>query len=482
MTSLKEALATDPILTITVDPRSISKVLNQLNDALKRQARRIADLESNQNSFITRTEYSQDVSLIRRLSEASSKAIEQLLRESAVAKDEIARTREAFAKDIDEKFSAALLSANMTLKQSLGDIQSQIDSHSQQFDTLKADQSRHDAKHGAELAQLIEQIKRCNDRVSDHDSELLKHCSDCQKKSEGRSIPAIGQNSSGAVVTNDDFQALVNRVSKLEYNQQVIGEAEDTRGRPGGRVSDAELVNSRIQKLHNSMQEAITLPMVDEAGRPFDDKIDRIYAMTNQNRVSLLTALAQLAEHETQFDRLSQQIEQGLLRPVSVVSPEPPRLPRPLFEGAQREDIDSLAEKVGFLAQDLLKLKALVGQNEHNVREMVLAIIDEFKLIRGNAPGLDVLPPLNLSCCVPQFFHNPSFSFSRVDETDGETARSTDRPLPPPVSSECHCTFRIFLSVEESTTVRRCRGGARMRRPRLIAASSTNFASLRHRV
>jgi hypothetical protein len=427
MTSLKDVIAMDSILTVTVDPRSIFKVLSQLNDAMKRQAQRISDLEANQQSFITRSEHSHDVSSIAQMSEMSSKAIDQVLRESTAFKDELSRTREAFANDIDEKFNAALFTANMSLKQSLSDVQCQLDSHSQQFEAIKADQSSHDTKHRTEFTQLIEQIQRCNDRVSHHHSEVPKCFSDCQKKSESRSSCSIGaQNSSGTNDMDQDFQALAARVSKLEDNQKVVREVEDTLSKRVDCVYDAavELVNSRIQKLHNSMQEAIALPAVDSDGRPFDDKIGQTSAMTNQTRVSLVGVLAQLTEHETRFDRLSQQIEQGLMKP-SVISPELPRPDRPLFEGAWREEIDGLAEKVGLVSQDLCKLKALVGQNEHNLRGMVLAIIDEFKLIRGNAPGLDLLPPLNLSRCVPQFFNNPSFSFSRVDDTDDETARST---------------------------------------------------------
>jgi hypothetical protein len=64
-------------------------------------------------------------------------------------------------------------------------------------------------------------------------------------------------------------------------------------------------------------------------------------------------------------------------------------------------------------------------RNEKDIRDVVLRIIDEFKLIRTNAPGLEKLPPLNLGACVPSFFNNPSFSLTRESPSDDEDGPST---------------------------------------------------------
>lgn len=80
------------------------------------------------------------------------------------------------------------------------------------------------------------------------------------------------------------------------------------------------------------------------------------------------------------------------------------------------------------MSQDLLKVKTILSRWREEIRDVVLHIMDEFQVIRKNTPGLDTLPPLNLGSCIPSFFNNPSFSFTRGGPSDDDEEEDEEPP------------------------------------------------------
>jgi hypothetical protein len=171
----------------------------------------------------------------------------------------------------------------------------------------------------------------------------------------------------------------------------------------------------------------------------FEDRLAQLYAISNQNRVSLMNALSELTAQSSHFDRFERRMD-ALELALGNLTARPPEVAEDVHHDItvlgpkvrvvdERDmgdhnqvlrDLNTLSQRTNFMSQDLLKVKTVIGRWREEIRDVVLHIMDEFQLIRTNAPGLDKLPPLSLSSCIPSFFNNPSFSFSRGGPSDDD--------------------------------------------------------------
>jgi hypothetical protein len=343
----------------------------------------------------------------------------------------------------------------MTMKGSLTTVQQQIDVNADRLDgyirRADGEQAQRDALNKAQHGQLGEQISACGDRIAYCHSELLKHCADCDKKLERKPNASVA-GAPRAAVSSDDLQGLANRIQKLETNQKVARDAQAALAARIDKVYDAavDMVNERIAKLQGQMQE-VGEPLspiqekiersassaTREDGR--DDRLAQLYATGNQNRVSLMNALAQLTAHSSQFDRFERRMDalevglgnltappldvvEDVHHDITVLGPKV-RIVDERDMGDHNQlmrDLKTLSQRTNFMSQDLLKVKTVLGRWREEIRDVVLHIMDEFQVIRKTTPGLDMLPPLNLGSCIPSFFNNPSFSFSRDGPSDDD--------------------------------------------------------------
>jgi hypothetical protein len=76
------------------------------------------------------------------------------------------------------------------------------------------------------------------------------------------------------------------------------------------------------------------------------------------------------------------------------------------------------------LTSQVTELRAEVARGRESLRDVVLVIIDELQLARNAAEGMDKLPPLNFTQCMPSFFNNPDFQFGSSGE--GEEMQDDD--------------------------------------------------------
>lgn len=210
----------------------------------------------------------------------------------------------------------------------------------------------------------------------------------------------------------------------------------------------ADLLNNRLASLQKALDIALMHTTSDNA-----PKLNEVWAVTSQNRAALVNAMTEQSLLSRRVDVLQQLIDNLQQNPSNPESPNRPMLSSimahqtaatragmliPLDNDIRAKEhqklektVDHLGGQIDAALQDILRIKNAVNRNEKDVRDVVLAIIDEFKLIRTNASGLEHLPPLNLATCVPSFFNNPSFTFARVggdDESPDESDRSSSLP------------------------------------------------------
>ena len=382
MATLTQLVSQEDMISVTVDGANMVRIIQMLNDRIKEQDRRIAELESRQQALATKADLASCVEKVDLLSEA-------LNAEKKRAEDEAARIRSnadimraQMAEDIERRFNEALIAAN-TASKSVG------------------------SSIAAEIESLKTQIR--NEATGNDD---------IQKK------------------TRDLAEKVAHLHSEMSRDKTTDAAA---------RVD--EMVNDKLSKLQETITNTLTT-LAERKKGPNDDQFEQLWAISNQNRATLMDALGEIAMHGRKIDVLMKAVDAPL---PEIVTPEElppsPRVMRPQDESSEaniglREHrelastVDGLGDRMNIALQDITSLKNAVNRNEKDVKDVVLAIIDEFKLIRGNATGLENLPPLNLANCVPSFFNNPSFTFTREDLSSCSSSCASERSIRNSLSNE----------------------------------------------
>jgi hypothetical protein len=343
------------------------------------------------------------------------------------------------------------------MKNALATVQQHIDAHSDKLNGYirRADdeQAQRDSLHKTQQAQLGEELAACGDRIAHCHSELLKHCSDCEKRLERKPMASVAGAPRAAVV-GDDVQNLVVRVQKLEANQKIACEAQAALAGQIDRAYDAtvDMMNDRVSKLQDVSGPLLPIPeqSMSRVDVP-DDRIAQLYAMGNQHRMLLMDALSQSTAHSSRFDRVERRIDALELGLGNLMAAPPDVAGDPHHDvtilGSKMRIVDerdmgdhsrlvqelkALTQRTGFMSQDLVKVKSILGRLREEICDVVLQIMDEFQVIRKNTPGLEQLPALNLGSCIPSFFNNPSFSSKRrgPSDDDEEDERTPHKPVP----------------------------------------------------
>jgi hypothetical protein len=120
------------------------------------------------------------------------------------------------------------------------------------------------------------------------------------------------------------------------------------------------------------------------------DRLTQISAVTNQNRLMLMNTLSQLTVQETTFASLWMRLDgfEAAVANALAKSPEPHHeatvLASPRVRVADesdmnnvniiRKDVRNLTERLGYILQDLLKVKTALGPFRDEIREVVFRI------------------------------------------------------------------------------------------------------------
>ena len=384
MATLVQLVSQEDMISVTVDGANIVRVIQMLNDRLKEQDRRIAELESRQQALATkadlgdcREKIDEMSKTINGLSEKENTDVERLQSKMDILKAQL-------NEDVERRFNEALITANTAAKSVGSGLGAEIES-------LKAM-----VRGGASGSEdLQKQTKALGDKVAHLHSELMK-----------------------------------------DRNENVIARVD-------------EMINEKLGKLQESIGNAVAA-IADKKKGPNDDQFEQLWAISNQNRTTLMNALAELSMHGRKIDVLMKAVDAPMPEIVmpAELPPSPRQEPMRGFESTVADErmrrehrelastVDGLGDRMNTALQDITSIKNAMNRNEKDVRDVVMAIIDEFKLIRGNASGLENLPPLNLAGCVPSFFNNPSFTFSREEASSCSSSCTTERSIRNSVSNE----------------------------------------------
>ena len=264
----------------------------------------------------------------------------------------------------------------------------------------------------------------------------------------------------------EQFQSLYTRFLRQEEKQKTIDQYNADANKRADQVYESltKYLNDNLNKLHSFIQESLSNYLQDQQKQhdeivkqsPQEVQLAELWAASQQNRQALMDVMTKqnlFSQNLTSLQALVQNIQQLQKHvetpsntPAPVQEEEVPSKPvhtlrinqsgqkQPLDGDVRLKEhrqlastVDGLDNRVSMAMQDIFKIKNEMNKHEKDVRDVVLAIVDEFKLIHGNAQGLENLPPLNLANCVPSYFNNPSFTFDREQESNDSSAYESER-------------------------------------------------------
>lgn len=493
MATLQDAINKESMINVNIDPSNFVKILQKMNVKMKEMDRRIKELEGLQDGYLTKDRFYKEIAPINQIVKESGDRVADAVAETKNLHSQMEGTKENLTNLIDSKFNEMLFATSLETKSSIEGVNQTIDQFKQQFEEYKKETEEETQSNqeqaNEESANMTMSIQTLGDKMQHLHSEFLRHCTKCENKKSIASAPVASANSvstslASTSLANEEVQSLANRISKLEQLAKLKGQLDEDAGKKADRVYDevVKMVNEKLTKLQDSLQVALMSSLEarqqqapptsskKDVRAPSDDQYAELWAVTNQNRSALLNTMTEQSLLSRKLDAVvtaMQHLQMNANTPPIEIPATPVRTTKLTHQLPKNDDIqqqildadarlkehrvlastvDGLGDKMSIAIQDIMKIKNAVNKNEKDVRDVVLAIIDEFKLIRGNATGLENLPPLNLAKCVPSFFNNPSFTFGRDDDTSSQSSASnTERSV---VNSSSHTTVNELADQE----------------------------------
>lgn len=107
-----------------------------------------------------------------------------------------------------------------------------------------------------------------------------------------------------------------------------------------------------------------------------------------------------------------------------------PHTPRGTSEISSSFEV--LDDKVNLAMEDISQIKQDIYRNKKDIRDIFLAMMEEFQLIRTNVSGMQELPPLNLSNCSPLLINESDYQLRRglssdATSIDGESTANASQ-------------------------------------------------------
>lgn len=395
--SLSDSVRREGMISVSLDPSNIVKAIQKLSKHVKEQGDRIAFLESQQAVNATKADITAVIANAELVTKEATNMADRAILESGNVRKEMGHVKEAFLTTIDSKCSELLFTTSIATKVMGENLTASIDCLSVQFSEFKKqcelEQGKRDLEYHEDSAELTSAVQTLGDRVQHQHSEFLKHCKD-------------GKLHSGAKASQSDQGDNHDECDDADHGEELGLSAR---------------------------------------------QMDRLFEIVQQNHKDLMITMSEQKLHADAIDDLCQafaQLPDGTLaRPGGDEEPPVVGLARrrtkmnrkkgqPLDIDIRVKERNDLASTVGGLddrmnvaLQDIMTIKNMMSRDQKDVRNAVLAINDEFTLIRNNASGLENLPPLNLATCVPSFFNNPSFTFAGEDGSSCSSGRTTDRSI-----------------------------------------------------
>ena len=426
------------MIAVNIDTQPFIQIITRLNEMLKMHETKFVELDKTISNLCTKSEFHEATDpLVSSINDLSVRSQDALKQSEKLTKEAI-ETREKMTELVNTKFDEMLVTTQLNQKNNSENLESKIDSVMQtakQAIVMSREAKNECAQQEAMYKESKSNIQILGERIHHVNTEFIKFVNS-QKGPNAR--PIVRVVSQG----NNEGQPIV--MSSAD-NSQLIEELEAKTKEQIDAVqsSVADLLNDRLTSLQKALEVAVMHPTSDSS-----PKLNEVWAVTSQNRAGLLNAMTEQSLLGRRVDVLQQMIDNIQQHSSNPESPNRPVLSSimahqnaanragvqlPLDNDIRAKEqtklastVDQLGGKMEGALQDILRIKNAVNRNEKDVRDVVLAIIDEFKLIRTNASGLEHLPPLNLATCVPSFFNNPSFTFDRND-SGSESPSDTDR-------------------------------------------------------
>lgn len=438
MTNLISAINNKNLISLNVDIDNFKSVIINLKDSIKNHENRIFNLENKILDLVSKSEFScimnntiEKVDRNERITIDCKEIISSI-------KEETMEKMNDFSNLLDDKYNELLLSTSNNSSTSTEALEQKITELSP---TLKEAYSLTQMlnRNHTELESQVKELRSNLQTISDEIKHVRSNIVDCSNgdilRTNSSNNPTIlnkqGQ-SNDIVSIKDEIIDLINRV--VTFEQQIKSE------NPQKEHSDMYLspeskkifleVNNKLESLQKATESSINNQT------PLGNSTDDIWQVLNKNRELTISQMNEQNLLSLRVDVIEQVLEKLPLKNGIPIKPIFDQISarqkaanvaatEPLLDDDSSVQehaklalsVDSLGDKIADVLHDILKIKNAVNKNEKGVKDLVLAIIDEFKLIRTNATGLEHLPPLNLAKCVPSFFNNPSFTFERGDES-----------------------------------------------------------------
>lgn len=435
MTDLPNTIKDEQMISVSVDSTFFIEIIKRLNQKIKEHEQRFINLDNQIRNFVTKEVFENTVDPLSKKVDDFAKRSQEALEQSEELTQVTNQTRDKLTAMIDGKFDEMLFSTKLNQKTASESLEQKIDTC-----FLKTKEALDRAREAQEEVRAQNEVTKetkanvqiLGDRIHHVNTEFIKYVN-----SHNRSVKRNNSDEMlqlpGASGDNDLMEQIQQRTA--EQINQV-------------QTTMADLLNNRLTSLQKALDIALMHTNSDNA-----PKLNEVWAVTSQNRAALVNAMTEQSLLSRRVDVLQQLID-NMQNSSNPESPNRPMLSSimahqnaatragmvmPLDQDIRFKEhtklvntVDAIGGKVDGALQDILRIKNAVNRNEKDVRDVVLAIIDEFKLIRTNASGLEHLPPLNLATCVPSFFNNPSFTFDRhnneyeeLDESDRSSALPT---------------------------------------------------------
>ena len=443
MTTLPDVINSEQMIAINVDTQPFIDLIQKLNDMIKFHDQRFSQIDSKIMGLCTKDEFHRTVdpltNQINELTDRSQKSLEQ----SEKLTQEAIENREKLTEMINNKFSEILITTQLNQQNATENLEQKIDSimnTAKQAIITSRETQNENIKQSEMYKEIKSNVQILGERIHHVNTEFIKFANG-QKAGNNQPRPVVRVIQQVAPQPGTDNQPIIVNQDNTELIEQL--EAKTKQQIDAVQSSVADLLNDRLTSLQKALEVAVMHPTSDNS-----PKLNEVWAVTSQNRAALLNAMTEQSLLSRRVEVLQQMIDNIQHNPSNPESPNRPMLssimahqnaanrasiPVPLDNDIRAKEqaklvstVDQLGGKMEGALQDILRIKNAVNRNEKDVRDVVLAIIDEFKLIRTNASGLEHLPPLNLATCVPSFFNNPSFTFDRVD-SESESPYETDR-------------------------------------------------------
>jgi len=443
----------DNMIKINVDPSSIVSILNNMSNKIKEQEKRMVFLEKQIQLFVPYEQYTKEMGYATELSSSAMKQSSEAVTQVNAYQSKTLDTVRDIYQTIDNKTNEAIVTINMAQKGMIDSIHQQInETHSQlkQTQASAKESSLILKQHSETLKEMAVNTTILGERIHHVNSELIKHVNQSQAlqaipiKANEPKIPPFDPEA-----FREELKNFSNRVARVEQRQKQITENEIESSQRYQRMLDG--LSSQFNERVTSLQKTMEIIMAKPAPAPprsenGSNAYSEVWNVLNQNRATILNAITEQNLISQRVSELQGAIRELQSRPVShentsssikqsIIAHQQMLQNVPLDNDIRVKEHKQLATTVNGLGdamaaalQDITKIKSTVNRNEKDIRDVVMAFMDEFKLIRTNASGLEHLPPLNLTNCVPSFFNNPSFTFDR-DESACSTPCESDRDI-----------------------------------------------------